>query len=718
MNAATPARTPDANGWFNKPVALAFQGTDTTSGIAAGGCTQVTYGGPDTATAAVMGTCRDRAGNESGSSAFGFKYDGTAPVANASAGRAADAHGWYNHPLPVSFSGTDATSGLASCAAPQLYSGPDDDAAAASGTCLDRAGNTAVASLPFKYDSTAPVASTSASRAPNANGWYNAPLTVSFTASDPLSGLESCPTPRSYAGPDSSTAVVTGTCLDNAGNGAVASLPLKYDGTAPLATGVPSRPADANGWYNHPLTVGFQGSDPISGVESCTAPTDYTGPDTSSVSFSGTCSDRAGNESGAGVFALKYDATAPEVGFAVPLRAPDQAGWYNGPIGFTVTGSDATSAPVSCPTITYTGPDAAAASVAATCIDSAGNRASRPFPLKYDATGPATTASPDRGPDANGWYNRAFTVSFAGTDTVSGTDSCTAPQSYDGPDSADAVVGGVCRDKAGNVGIASVPVSFDATAPVLSGADASRPPDRNGWYNRPLVVSFRGSDVTSQIDGCTTVSYGGPDAAEAHVTGSCRDRAGNGSGAGTFPLRFDGTAPALTGLRVKSGNGRAELTWTSSPDTTLVEIRRANKLVYSGTGRSFTDKGLKNGVRYRYTLTGYDEAANEAERAATAQPSGPLVSPAPGATVSAPPLLVWKAAPNATYYNVQLWRRGKILSLWPRRTSLRLPRTWTYAGRRYRLTPGSYRWYVWPGLGNRKTKRFGTMLGSSSFVVR
>ena len=35
--------------------------------------------------------------------------------------------------------------------------------------------------------------------------------------------------------------------------------------------------------------------------------------------------------------------------------------------------------------------------------------------------------------------------------------------------------------------------------------------------------------------------------------------------------------------------------------------------------------------------------------------------------------------------------RGKILSTWPRRTSLQLPRTCRYDGRRYRLRPGRYR---------------------------
>jgi hypothetical protein len=273
-------------------------------------------------------------------------------------------------------------------------------------------------------------------------------------------------------------------------------------------------------------------------------------------------------------------------------------------------------------------------------------------------------------------------------------------------------------DRAGNVGVATVPLSYDATPPAVTGAFADRPPDANGWYNRPFVVGFRGEDATSQVESCTELRYGGPDAPATSVSGSCRDRAGNQSGAMSFALRYDATAPSLQGVRARPGNGSASLQWAASPDTTHVEVRRAGAVVYTGSGTSFTDRGLKNGTTYRYTLTAFDEAANAAKSAVTATPTGPLVAPLPGAVVSSPPRLAWKAVPNATYYHVQVWRGGRILSAWPRGTSFRLRRTWTYHGRRYKLTKGRYRWYVWPGLGRRAEERFGKLIGSSSFVVR
>jgi hypothetical protein len=87
------------------------------------------------------------------------------------------------------------------------------------------------------------------------------------------------------------------------------------------------------------------------------------------------------------------------------------------------------------------------------------------------------------------------------------------------------------------------------------------------------------------------------------------------------------------------------------------------------------------------------------------------------ARVSAPPLLRWTPVRGATYYNVQLYRDGNVLSAWPAHASLQLTSTWRFAGRRYKLKPGRYRWYVWPGLGHRAAARYGPKVGTGTFVV-
>ena len=73
---------------------------------------------------------------------------------------------------------------------------------------------------------------------------------------------------------------------------------------------------------------------------------------------------------------------------------------------------------------------------------------------------------------------------------------------------------------------------------------------------------------------------------------------------------------------------------------------------------------------------------------------------------------------GASYYNVQLFNAGKkILSVWPVTTHLKLPGSWTFAGKKHRLVAGTYRWYVWPGYGPRKASKYGKLLGGSLFVI-
>jgi hypothetical protein len=56
--------------------------------------------------------------------------------------------------------------------------------------------------------------------------------------------------------------------------------------------------------------------------------------------------------------------------------------------------------------------------------------------------------------------------------------------------------------------------------------------------------------------------------------------------------------------------------------------------------------------------------------------------------------------------------------VWPTRTRFALKKTWKFAGRTYRLTPGTYRWFVWPGFGSRSQGKYGQLLGQSTFTVR
>jgi hypothetical protein len=180
---------------------------------------------------------------------------------------------------------------------------------------------------------------------------------------------------------------------------------------------------------------------------------------------------------------------------------------------------------------------------------------------------------------------------------------------------------------------------------------------------------------------------------------------------------------------VRAANRRAILSWTLPRDSDLdiVSVSRTvgsssqgATTVYRGRGSRFEDRNLRNGVLYRYVVAAYDRAGNRSPGvAALARPTAPkLVQPPDGARVTGVPRLAWVRVPNATYYNVQLFRgTRKILSIWPAANRLALPRTWTFGGRRQTLAPGVYRWYVWAGFGPRSRARYGPVLGMSTFVV-
>ena len=81
--------------------------------------------------------------------------------------------------------------GLASCSGNGTYGGPDGGAITLTGTCSDNAGNSASKSLTIKYDSTPPTVTAVMSRRPDANGWYNRPVDVTFSGTDGGSGVRS-----------------------------------------------------------------------------------------------------------------------------------------------------------------------------------------------------------------------------------------------------------------------------------------------------------------------------------------------------------------------------------------------------------------------------------------------------------------------------------------------------------------------------------------------
>ncbi|HEY1594003.1 MAG TPA: hypothetical protein VGF74_01305, partial [Thermoleophilaceae bacterium] len=344
--------------------------------------------------------------------------------------------------------------------------------------------------------------------------------------------------------------------------------------------------------------------------------------------------------------------------------------------------------------------------------------------FKYDATPPTiASAGLDRPPDSNGWYNHTVGLALTANDNLSGSAGCTTP-TYSGPDGAGAQLAGTCSDVAGNTVTGGTTFGYDSTAPGVRVA-ADRSPDHNGWYNHPVSFAVSGADAVSGVAACNgNTTYSGPESGAAVVGGECRDNAGNVGFGGTV-FKYDASRPSPADVQVTPGNRRVDVSWTLPSDATSVTLVRAlqgssaaPKVVYAGTHNSFVDTHLQNGAKYSYTVADIDQAGNSTTKTVRAIPTASSLRPFVGSVVGAPPLLTWKKVKRARYYNVQLYLgRTKVMSKWPHTASLQIPPTWHYRGKTYTLTPGHYRWYVWPGFGSVSAHRYGDRIGRSSFRV-
>jgi hypothetical protein len=326
--------------------------------------------------------------------------------------------------------------------------------------------------------------------------------------------------------------------------------------------------------------------------------------------------------------------------------------------------------------------------------------------------------------DCTGWYRSNVTIQWTvlpSTATkVAGCQNRTI--SNDTP-----LTNEYCSARDGQTVTVEVPISVDKTPPVVTAGRPERGADFNGWYNHPVAVAFSGSDQTSGIASCTSPTYAGPDGGSGFVFGTCIDNAGNVSNPFGYALSYDATAPPLAGLKAIAGDGRATLRWQTTGETDAVEVIRTpgrgaeeSSVVFRGPGTKFEDTNVKNRKRYAYEVRVRDAAGNVAHQATTVVPHPHLVAPARLKALRRrrPPVLRWTPVRRARYYNVQLFRNGrKVLSAWPEKARYRLKRRWTYAGKRRRLVPGTYRWVVWPGYGARSKGNYGQPLGPRTFRI-
>src|SRR5881396_2294696 len=311
----TAAASPPVNaaGWNNTDVRVTFTCADAISAIAR--CSDPVTVTTEGAGQVVSGTAVDIAGNQS-SVSITLNIDKSRPVVSAVVSPPANAAGWNNTDVRVSFTCTDATSGIARCPDPVTLS-TEGAGQVVSGTAVDIAGNQSSVSVALNIDKTSPAASAVLSPPANAAGWNNTDVRVSFTCGDATSKIARCPDAVTVTA-EGAGQVVSGTAVDVAGNQATASVTLNIDKTPPVVDVAVSPAANGAGWNNGNATVTFTCTDATSGVARCPAPVTVTTEGAGQV-ISGAAVDVAGNQATRSI-TLNIDKTPPAVQISAPAE--------------------------------------------------------------------------------------------------------------------------------------------------------------------------------------------------------------------------------------------------------------------------------------------------------------------------------------------------------------------------------------------------------------
>lgn len=243
-------------------------------------------------------------------------------------------------------------------------------------------------------DNDPPTIQATVSPAPNAAGWNNTPVTVTFVCNDATSGVATCPPPQTLVN-DGANQVVSGTAADKAGNTASTSVTVNLDKTPPIVTASASPVANSAGWNNTPVSVTFICSDATSGVAICPQTQTITADGRNQV-ISGTATDVAGNTATASV-TVSVDQTPPTITAAVS-PAPNAAGWNNSNPTVTFTCNDSLSGIANCPPPQTVSSETAGQVILGIATDNAGNSATTSATIKLDKTPPSVSiASPPNG---------------------------------------------------------------------------------------------------------------------------------------------------------------------------------------------------------------------------------------------------------------------------------------------------------------------------------
>ncbi len=466
-----------------------------------------------------------------------YSVDNTPPAVSGSISPQPNVGGWDTSDVTVTWSATDAGSGVASGPTPATATQTvETGGVLKSATASDWVGNVGASSLTVKLDKTAPTITGLRNPAANANGWNNSDVTVSFSCSDGRSGIKTCSSSTSF----SSNVVgqpVVGSAVDFADNTSSATVIVNVDKDPPTISGSPAGSPNGAGWFDAPVTIVWacadQGGSGFSPDECADSAISAEG---TGLTATRSVSDLAGNVSNPATSspAVDVDLTAP-LTTATPSSG---ATWSSSAVSVTLTANDALSGVASthyrldgASDQTYAQGDALPFATDGVhtleywSVDVAGNEESHhTLTVNVDKSAPDIATSQSPAANSAGWNNSSVVVSFDCSDAVSGIASCPADVAV-ASEGANQTVSGTAFDLAGNSASTSAAVSIDLTAPVVSVVGVV---DGATYELGTYSASCSSSDALSGIAGTARLTTsGGPTGPLTLTCSGATDRAGN-----------------------------------------------------------------------------------------------------------------------------------------------------------------------------------------------
>lgn len=201
------------------------------------------------------------------------------------------------------------------------------------------------------FDDTPPVTSIKLEGEAGQDNWYRSDVKVSLSAEDDPEGTGVVKTEYSYDEKTWTTytdpIVFTAEgqtdlyyrSLDGADNlEAAQKTTIKIDKTASVIEAATTPPATAFGWHNSNVTVHFNASDALSGIDTV-SPDAVISSEGANQSVTGIVTDKAGNTASVTVDGINLDKTPP-VTISTSDREANQHGWYKDNVEVSLSATD------------------------------------------------------------------------------------------------------------------------------------------------------------------------------------------------------------------------------------------------------------------------------------------------------------------------------------------------------------------------------------------